>query len=80
MASSHCVGEQAGLENRYSMRMGKQHIHNLPINDITNLSVLAQQVQQEAQGCGETLSPAARLHIGGPSWLCCKNLRRMPEA
>src|SRR5713101_1245960 len=58
------------------MKTGKQHIHDLPINDITNLSVLAQQVQQEAEARGETLPPAARLHIGEPSFRTPEHIRQ----
>ncbi len=58
------------------MKTGKQHIHDLPINDITNLSVLAQRVQQEAEGRGETLPPAARLHIGEPSFRTPEHIRQ----
>src|ERR1700736_6885922 len=58
------------------MKTGKPHIHNLPINDITNLSTLAQQVQQEAEVRGETLPPAARLHIGEPSFRTPEHIRQ----
>ncbi len=58
------------------MKTGKQHIHNLPINDITNLSVVAQRVQQEAEAHGETLPPAARLHIGEPSFRTPEHIRQ----
>ena len=58
------------------MRTGKPHIHDLPINDITNLSVLAQRVQQEAEARGETLPPAARLHIGEPSFRTPEHIRQ----
>ncbi len=50
------------------MKLGKQHIYNLPLNDITSLGVIAQQVQQEAEARGETLPPPIRLHIGEPSF------------
>src|SRR6266699_3048820 len=50
------------------MKFGKQSIHDLPLNDITSLGVIAQQVQQEAEARGETLPPPVRLHIGEPSF------------
>ena len=58
------------------MKTGKPHIHNLPINDITNLSVLAQQMQQEAEARSETLPPAVRLHIGEPSFRTPEHIRQ----
>ncbi len=58
------------------MKPGKPHIHNLPINDITNLSVLAQRVQQEAEARGETLPPPVRLHIGEPSFRTPEHIRQ----
>ena len=58
------------------MKTGKPTIHNLPINDITNLSVLAQQMVQDAQARGETLPPAARLHIGEPSFRTPEHIRQ----
>lgn len=50
------------------MKLGKQNIHDLPSNDITDLGALAQQMQQEAEARGETLPPPVRLHIGEPSF------------
>jgi aspartate aminotransferase len=50
------------------MKFGKQSIHDLPYNDITELGAIAQQVQQEAEARGETLPPPVRLHIGEPSF------------
>lgn len=57
------------------MKTGKSHIHNLPINDITNLSVVAQQFVRKAQERGETLPPPARLHIGEPSFRTPEHIR-----
>ncbi len=57
------------------MKTGKPNIHNLPINDITNLSVVAQQFVREAQERGETLPPSARLHIGEPSFRTPEHIR-----
>src|SRR5579859_4993421 len=57
------------------MKTGKTDIHNLPINDITNLSVVAQRMVQEAQARGEVLPPAARLHIGEPSFRTPEHIR-----
>ncbi len=50
------------------MKIGKQQIHNLPINDITNLGAFAYELQQEAEARGELRPPAAHLHIGEPSF------------
>jgi aspartate aminotransferase len=50
------------------MKYGKPQIHNLPINDVTTLGALAYELQQEAEARGETLPPAAHLHIGEPSF------------
>lgn len=50
------------------MKFGKQHIHNLPINDITNLGYFAQEMQREAEARGEVLPPPTRLQIGEPSF------------
>jgi aspartate aminotransferase/aminotransferase len=50
------------------MKSGKPQIHNLPINDVTTLGAFAYELQQEAEARGEVLPPAARLHIGEPSF------------
>ncbi len=50
------------------MKFGKPQIHNLPINDVTTLGAYAYELQQEAEARGEVLPPAARLHIGEPSF------------
>src|SRR5258706_13583492 len=50
------------------MKVGKGYIHKLPVNDITTLGVLAQQLQLEAESSGNALPAAARLHIGEPSF------------
>ncbi len=50
------------------MKVGKGYIHKLPVNDITTLGVLAQQLQLEAESSGNALPEAARLHIGEPSF------------
>jgi len=50
------------------MKSGKQPIHDLPINDITTLGAIAQQMQREAEARGETLPPPIRLQIGEPSF------------
>ncbi|MFL5656842.1 MAG: pyridoxal phosphate-dependent aminotransferase [Ktedonobacteraceae bacterium] len=57
------------------MKFGKQRIHDLPINDITGLGALAQQVQQEAEARGQVLAPPARLHIGEPSFRTPEHIR-----
>ena len=57
------------------MKLGKQRIHDLPVNDITTLGSLAQQLEQEAQARGEALPPAARLQIGEPSFRTPEHIR-----
>jgi aspartate aminotransferase len=58
------------------MKRGKQHLHNMPPNDIIHLGLLAQQLQQEAAARGETLPPLARLQIGEPSFPTPEHIRR----
>ena len=50
------------------MKVGKERIYNLPLNDITNLGSIAQQAQREAEARGISLPPPLRLHIGEPSF------------
>ena len=57
------------------MKFGKQRIYDLPINDITGLGAVAQQVQQEAEARGQVLPPPARLHIGEPSFRTPEHIR-----
>src|SRR6266536_295826 len=57
------------------MKSGKSQIHNLPINDVTTLGVYAFELQQEAEARGEVLLPAARLHIGEPSFRTPEHIR-----
>lgn len=47
---------------------GKARLSQLPTNDITNLSSIAQQLQHDAQTQGRPLPPPLRLHIGEPSF------------
>ena len=58
------------------MNFGKQHIHDLPINDITTLGLYAQQLQREAEARGEVLPPAVRLQIGEPGFRTPEHIRR----
>jgi aspartate aminotransferase/aminotransferase len=58
------------------MKSGKPQIHNLPINDVTTLGAYAFELQQEAEARGEVLPPAARLHIGEPSFRTPEHIRR----
>lgn len=58
------------------MKFGKQHIHDLPINDITTLGAYADEVQLEAQARGIVLPPAVRLHIGEPSFRTPEHIRQ----
>ena len=57
------------------MKSGKSQIHNLPINDVTTLGAYAFELQQEAEARGEVLLPAARLHIGEPSFRTPEHIR-----
>lgn len=57
------------------MKTGKERIHALPINDITNLGSIAQQVQREAEARGVSLPPPLRLHIGEPSFDTPEHIR-----
>ncbi len=57
------------------MKSGKPHIHQLPINDVTTLGAFAYELQQEAEARGEVLPPAARLHIGEPSFRTPEHIR-----
>src|SRR5437667_12890837 len=58
-----------------TMKIGNQRINDLPINDITSLGALAQQLQQEAEAHGEILPPPAHLHIGEPSFRTPEHIR-----
>lgn len=58
------------------MKSGKQHIHDLPVNDITTLSALAHQLEREAEARGEVLPPPVRLHIGEPSFRTPEHINR----
>jgi aspartate aminotransferase len=57
------------------MKVGKGYIHKLPVNDITTLGVLAQQLQLEAESSGNALPAPARLHIGEPSFRTPEHIR-----
>jgi len=57
------------------MKVGKQHIYDLPVNDITSLGSLAQLLEQKAKARGEVLPPAARLQIGEPSFRTPEHIR-----
>ena len=57
------------------MKSGKPQIHNLPINDVTTLGAFAYELQQEAEARAEVLPPAARLHIGEPSFRTPEHIR-----
>src|SRR5258708_35205925 len=58
------------------MKFGKQHIHDLSGNDVTDLGAYAQQLQFEAEARGEVLPPAIRLQIGEPSFSTPEHIRR----
>lgn len=57
------------------MQFGKQHIHDLPANDVTGLAAYAQRLQAEAEAQGRALPPAARLQIGEPSFVTPEHIR-----
>ena len=57
------------------MNVGKQRIYELPVNDITTLGALAQQMWREAEMRGEVLPPASLLHIGEPSFRTPEHIR-----
>lgn len=59
-----------------AMIYGKQHIHELPLNDVTTLGGFAQQLEREARARGIDLPAAARLHIGEPSFRTPEHIRR----
>ena len=57
------------------MKYGKQRIHDLPMNDITELGAYAQQIQAEAQQRGVVLPPQILLQIGEPSFRTPEHIR-----
>lgn len=57
------------------MKLGKQRIHDLPVNDITTLGEYARQVQAEAQQRGIVLPPQILLQIGEPSFRTPEHIR-----
>ncbi len=57
------------------MKLGKQRIYDLPVNDITTLGEYAKQVQNEAQQRGITLPPQILLQIGEPSFRTPEHIR-----
>lgn len=57
-------------------KTGKEHIYNIPLNDVTNLGGVAQQAQREAEARGITLPPPLRLHIGEPSFRTPEHINR----
>jgi aspartate aminotransferase len=59
-----------------SIHSGKPGIHDLPVNDITSLGSVAQHMQLEAEARGVSLPPAARLHIGEPSFRTPEHIRQ----
>jgi aspartate aminotransferase/aminotransferase len=58
------------------MKLGKQHLRDVPPNDIIDLGVLAQQLQLEAAARNEQLPLLARLQIGEPSFRTPEHIRR----
>ncbi|MDQ2716782.1 MAG: aminotransferase class I/II-fold pyridoxal phosphate-dependent enzyme [Chloroflexota bacterium] len=58
------------------MKVGRQQIHDLPVNDVTTLGLVANQLQQEAEARGETLPPPVRLQIGEPSFRTPEHISR----
>ncbi|HEX4202677.1 MAG TPA: aminotransferase class I/II-fold pyridoxal phosphate-dependent enzyme [Ktedonobacteraceae bacterium] len=58
------------------MKFGKQHIYELPVNDITTLGSYAQRVQAEAEARGEVVPPPIHLHLGEPSFRTPAHIRQ----
>lgn len=58
------------------MKFGKQHLHDLPISDITTLGAYADQMQLEAEARGEILPPPVRLQIGEPDYRTPAHIRQ----
>jgi aspartate aminotransferase/aminotransferase len=50
------------------MKIGKERIHNLPMNDVTSLGAYADRLQREAEARGQQLPPPVRLQIGEPDF------------
>lgn len=59
-----------------NVHSGKPAIHDLPVNDITSLGSIAQQMQRDAEARSIVLPPAARLHIGEPSFRTPEHIRQ----
>lgn len=57
------------------MKYGKQHIYDMPINDITHMGNLAQQLQQEIAASREQALPLVCLQIGEPSFPTPQHIR-----
>src|SRR5689334_7217989 len=57
------------------MKFGKEHIHNLPPNDVTSLGAYAERLQREAEARGEILPPPIRLQIGEPNFRTPEHIR-----
>lgn len=57
------------------MKHGKQLIYEMPINDITYMGNLAQQLQQEIEASGEVSLPLICLQIGEPSFPTPEHIR-----
>src|SRR5712692_7356662 len=58
------------------MKLGNQHLQNMPPNDIIDIGILAQQLQEEAKARGEQLPLLARLQIGEPSFRTPEHIRQ----
>ena len=58
------------------MKFGKQHLHDLPVSDITTLGAYADQLQLEAEARGEMLPPSVRLQIGEPNYRTPEHIRQ----
>lgn len=57
------------------MKFGRQHIHDLPVNDITTLGSYARGLELEAERRGEPLSSFTLLQIGEPSFRTPEHIR-----
>ncbi len=58
------------------MKFGKQHLHDLPVSDITTLGAYSDQLQLEAEFRGEILPPPVRLQIGEPNYRTPEHIRQ----
>lgn len=61
------------------MKYGRQHLHDLQINDIISMGMLAEKLQREAADRGVVLPPLAALQVGEPNFRTPEHIRRAAE-